>query len=126
MRIDKYLWCVRLAKTRSIATELVAKGKVKLNNAQIKPAKEVKHSDVIQIVKHTSTFSYEVIGIIDRRVGAPLVKEFLRDITPQEEIDKFKEYQANQRRFVAYDDGKPSKKDRRSLDEFLENWSDED
>lgn len=109
-----------------MATELVAKGKVRLNNTQVKPAKEVKHNDVLNVIKHTSTFSYEVIGIIDRRVGAPLVKEFVRDITPQEEIDKYKEYLANQRRFVSYDDGKPSKKDRRSLDDFLENWILED
>lgn len=126
MRLDKYLWCVRLAKTRSLATELVAKGKVRLNNVVVKPAKEVKHMDIIQVIKHTSTFSYEVVGVIDRRVGAPLVKEFLRDITPLEEIERYKEYLANQKQFVSYDDGKPSKKDRRSLDDFLENWIIED
>ncbi len=122
MRIDKYVWCVRLAKTRSISSEWVSKGKVKLNGAQVKPSKDVNVRDVISISKNTATFSYKVIGIIEKRVGAPLVKDCITDITPIEELEKFKLYQAAQSTYRQYGEGKPNKKDRRSLDDFLDNW----
>ncbi|MFA7275038.1 MAG: RNA-binding S4 domain-containing protein [Crocinitomicaceae bacterium] len=122
MRVDKYVWCVRLAKTRSLATEWISKGKVKLNGEQVKPAKEIKVGDTIQISKNTATFSYKVIGILDRRVGAPLVKECIIDTTPMEEVEKYKVYQAAQANYRQFGEGKPTKKDRRSLDDFLENW----
>ena len=122
MRIDKYIWCVRLSKTRSLATEWINKGKIKLNNASTKSSKEVKYGDVIYFQKNTSVFQYEVIGIIDRRIGAPLVKDFIRDITPEAEIIKYKEYQESQKGFIVHQDGKSSKRDRRELDDFLNNW----
>jgi len=122
LRIDKYLWCVRLAKTRSLAAEWISKGKVKINDASIKSSRIVKTGEVISIHKNTAVFQYEVIGIIDKRLGAPLVKDFIRDITKQEEIEKFKEYQQSQRSFQTHQDGKASKRDRRELDDFLNNW----
>ncbi len=122
MRIDKYVWCVRLAKTRSLASEWVAKGKVKLNMENVKPSKDVKIGDTLQISKNTATFSYKIIGMTDRRLGAPLVKECIIDTTPVEEVERFKVYQAAQSSYRQYGEGKPSKKDRRNLDDFLENW----
>ena len=122
MRVDKYLWCVRLAKTRSLATEWVKKGKVRINNEQVKPSRIVKHNEVIQISKNTAQFSYKVIGFPERRVGAPLVVDLIKDITPIEEIERFKEYTAAQSTYRQFGEGKPHKKDRRDLDDFLENW----
>ena len=122
MRIDKFIWCVRLAKTRTLASEWISKGKIKLNGNAVKSSKEVKFNDIISFQKNTAVFQYEVLGIIDRRVGSPLVKEFIRDITPEEEIVKYKEFLQNQKSFASFEDGKRSKKDRRELDEFLENW----
>jgi ribosome-associated heat shock protein Hsp15 len=122
LRIDKYLWCVRLAKTRSISTDWIKKGKIRLNNEQIKPARDVKVGDVIQISKNTAHFSFEIIGLVDKRVGAPLVKDLIQDITPLEEIEKYKTHLASQSVYRKFGEGKPNKKDRRSLDEFLENW----
>jgi ribosome-associated heat shock protein Hsp15 len=116
---------VRLAKTRSLSSEWVSKGKVKLNGEQVKPSKDIKIKDVISISRNTATFSYKVIGIIDKRVGAPLVKDNIVDITPIEEVEKYKLYQAAQATYRQYGEGKPNKKDRRSLDEFLENWEDQ-
>lgn len=113
---------MRLTKTRSIASEWVAKGKVKLNGEQVKSSKDIKLKDVISISKNTATFSFKVIGIIEKRVGAPLVKESIVDITPIEELEKFKLYQAAQSTYRQHGEGKPNKKDRRSLDEFLDNW----
>ncbi len=122
MRIDKYFWCVRLAKTRSLSSEWVSKGKVKLNNEQVKPAKEIKIGDTIQVSKNTATFSYKVIGMLDKRVGASLAKDCIIDTTPIEEVEKYKLYQAAQSTYRQYGEGKPTKKDRRNLDDFLDNW----
>lgn len=121
LRWDKYLWCVRLCKTRSLATEMLSKGRIKVNGESIKPAREVKIGDTIQVHKNAAVFSYKVLALLDKRVGAPLVKDYLIDTTPPEEIEKFKNYQAAQRVYRETD-GKPTKKDRRDLDAFLEDW----
>jgi ribosome-associated heat shock protein Hsp15 len=121
LRWDKFIWSVRLAKTRSVATELLAKGKIKINGENVKPAKEVKIGDVINVHKNSAIFSFKVLNFLDKRVGAALVTEFIKDITPIEEIEKYKSCQAAQRVYRETD-GKPTKKDRRDLDEFLEDW----
>ncbi|XOV66240.1 MAG: RNA-binding S4 domain-containing protein [Fluviicola sp.] len=121
-RLDKYVWSVRLAKTRSQAADAISKGKVKLNGENVKPAKDVKVGDEINVIKHTATFSYKVLNILDRRVRAKLVPDYLLDITPEEEIEKLKVFQISQKSYRAHGTGKPSKKDRRDLDDFLENW----
>ncbi|WP_107038347.1 RNA-binding S4 domain-containing protein [Brumimicrobium mesophilum] len=119
VRIDKFIWFTRLCKTRSIATELVKKGKVKLNGEGIKPSREVKEGDVIGIVKHTSLFTYKVKSLLKNRVGAKLVEDHLIDITPIEEIEKYKTYQAAQSAYRGHGTGKPTKKERRILGNFL-------
>ncbi|MEN9303925.1 MAG: hypothetical protein RL264_2354 [Bacteroidota bacterium] len=124
LRWDKYLWCVRLSKTRSQAAELISKGKVRVNGEQIKPAREVKIGEVVGIQRNSAVFSYKVLALLDKRVGAPLVKDYLVDVTPEEEIEKYKNYKAAQN-IYRETDGKPTKKDRRELDRFLDEW-DED
>ena len=119
-RLDKYVWSVRLTKTRSIASDEIAKGKIKLNQTNVKPSREVKIGDVVSISKNSAIFSYEVLGIIDKRVGAKLVETYLRDITPIEEIEKFKMYRLAQSVYREKGTGKPSKKDRRDLNDFLD------
>lgn len=121
-RIDKYVWAVRLAKTRSQATEAINRGKIKLNHLNTKPAKEVKLGDEIQIIKHTAVFSYRVIQLLNKRIGAKLVDGFIIDVTPAEEIEKLKTYQAAQSNYRHNGTGKPTKKDRRDLDGFIDNW----
>ncbi len=125
LRWDKYLWCVRLAKTRSIASELISKGKIKVNGDSIKPSREVKLNDLISVQKNTATFTFKAIGFTDKRVGAQLVSNFLVDLTPQDEIEKLKLYQSAQRNY-RQTDGKPTKKDRRELDDFLSNWGEDE
>ena len=120
VRIDKYMWCVRLAKTRSQATELIKKGKVKLNAEGIKPSREIKIGDVIALSKHSAVFSFKVTDLLDKRVGAKLVENYLVDITPPEEIERFKVYQESQKVYRHFGTGKPTKKDRRELEEFLD------
>ena len=119
IRLDKYLWAVRLSKTRSQATELISKGKALLNEVVIKPAREVKVGETITMLKHNARFQYKVLQLLDKRVGAPLVKDYIQDITSPEEIEKLKAYQDAQRNY-RQTDGKPTKKDRRELDRFMD------
>ena len=124
VRIDKFVWSVRLAKTRSLATELVKKGKVKLNQENIKPSKEVKVGDEINIVKHTALFSYKIKDLLNNRVGAKLVENYIIETTPEEEKEKYETYLLAQKSYRHYGTGKPTKKDRRAIEDFLD-WEDE-
>lgn len=120
VRFDKYVWCVRLAKTRSQATELISKGKIKLNQQQVKPSREIKLNEIIQIHKNNAVFEYEILDFLDKRVGAKLLEGIILDITKAEEIEKFKMYQLSQSVYREYGTGKPTKKDRRDLGDFLD------
>jgi ribosome-associated heat shock protein Hsp15 len=122
LRWDKYIWAVRLAKTRSQASEELSKGRIKVNGLPIKPAKEPKVGDIITISKNTAVFSYKVISLLEKRVGAKLVADYLIDTTPLEEIEKYKTYQLTQQVYRQNGSGKPSKKDRREIDDFLVDW----
>lgn len=121
IRLDKYVWCVRLSKTRSQASEVISKGKIQLNGLAVKPSREVKMNDVISIQRHNAVLSFRVIQLLDRRISPPLVKEYIIDETPEEEYTKLKQYQLAQKMYRETD-GKPTKKDRRDLDRFLDNW----
>lgn len=120
MRIDKYIWCVRLVKTRSLASKLVGANKIKLNGAECKPSREVYVGDLISFQKNNAVFSYKITQLTNKRLGAKLVPDYLIDITPEEEIEKYKSYQLAQRAYRGKDQGKPNKKDRRDIDHFLE------
>lgn len=121
-RLDKFVWSVRLVKTRSKATEAVSKGKVKINDVVSKPSKEVKVGDVVQIVRHTSIFSFKVLQTLSNRVGAKLVDQYIVDVTSVEEIERYKQYQLNQSAYRSYGTGKPSKKDRRDLSDYVNDF----
>lgn len=118
-RLDKYLWAVRLFKTRSLAANMVKSGKVLVNGEEVKASRDIKAGEKFSIKKNTALFSYEVIDVIEKRVGAKLVEDYLRDITPLEEIEKYKAYQDAQRDYRHMGFGKPTKKDRRNIRKFL-------
>ena len=122
MRIDKYIWHVRLSKTRSLASKLVSANKIKLNGKECKPSKEVCPNDLITVQKNNAVFSFQILQLTNKRIGAKLVVNHLLDITPEEEIEKYKTYQMDQRNYRGRDQGKPNKKDRRDIDHFLEGW----
>jgi len=122
MRIDKYIWCVRLSKTRSLAAKLVDGNKIKINSKECKPSREVYVGDLISFQKNNAVFSYKITQLTNRRLGAKLVSDHIIDITPEEEIEKYKSYQLAQRAYRGKDQGKPNKKDRRDIDHFLEDW----
>ena len=119
IRLDKFVWCVRLCKTRSQGTEFISKGQIKLNSQITKPSKEVKLKDLISFHKNNAVFSYKVIELLDKRVGAALIENYILDITPIEEKEKFKAYQLVRQIYRQNGDGKPTKKDRRDIDSFL-------
>lgn len=121
-RLDKFVWCVRLVKTRSLATQVIGKGKIRLNEATAKPSKEVRLGDEIQIIKNTAAFTFRIIQLLNKRVGAKLVSDYIIDITPEEEKEKFRFYQTSQNSYKASGKGKPSTKDRRDLEDFMEDW----
>ncbi len=119
-RIDKFVWAVRLARTRSLASEMCKKNKVLINGAEVKPSKNIKTGDVLSIKKSAVTFSYKVLQELEKRVGAKLVADYIKDITPVEEIEKYKTIQLAQKSYRQHGLGRPTKKQRRDIDRFLE------
>ena len=90
LRIDKYLWSIRVYKTRTDATDACKGGKVRVNGADTKPSKSVKVGDVIVARKGAVTYTYKVLELIDKRQGAKLVPRYAENLTPQEELDKLR------------------------------------
>jgi ribosome-associated heat shock protein Hsp15 len=125
LRWDKYLWAVRLSKTRSQATEALNKGRIRVNEQAIKPSRTPQIGDRIQVTKHNATFSYKVLQLLDKRVGAKLVNDYLLDITTEEEREKLKAYVSAQAVYRQWGTGKPTKKDRREIEDFFTDWEDE-
>ena len=88
LRIDKYLWSIRVYKTRTDATDACKGGKVRVNGSDIKPSKGVKVGDMITARKGAVMYTYKVLELIDKRQGAKLVPRYAENLTPQEELDK--------------------------------------
>ncbi|MCI0748571.1 MAG: RNA-binding S4 domain-containing protein [Verrucomicrobia subdivision 3 bacterium] len=118
VRIDKWLWCVRLYKSRTLAAAACEGGKVKIGGQVVKPSRSVRAGDIITAVVGEITRTVRVIALLDRRVGAPKVPEFLDDLTPAAEFAKPREDQAGGYRPKGA--GRPTKRDRRILQSFFE------
>jgi ribosome-associated heat shock protein Hsp15 len=119
IRIDKFLWAVRLFKTRTEATDACHAGKVKIKDASVKPSKEVVIGDAVSVVLHSGLHkTFLIKELISSRIGAPLVAEYIEDQTPAEEYERIlllHKMQALQRERGA---GRPTKKERRELDKW--------
>lgn len=118
LRIDKYLWAIRVYKTRTDATDACKGGKVRLNGADVKPSKTVKPGDTIVARKGTVVYTYKVIQLIDKRQGAKMVPLYAENLTPPEELAKLR---APVETFFLKRDrgaGRPTKKDRRQMDDL--------
>lgn len=127
MRIDKYLWTVRYYKTRSLATEACKKGHIKLNAANVKPSKEVYVGEKITIRKNQINYQIEVLDIPKNRVGAKLVDLYRKDTTPKEAFDAQELLKYSKDYYRKKGVGRPTKKDRRDLEEYHEEneWDEE-
>lgn len=118
-RIDKWLWAVRIFRTRTIAAEACKKGRVNINGAQAKPSRMVKEGDVIQVRKPPITYSFRILQAIEKRVGAKLVPSVLENVTSPEQYELMEMSKISGFVNRAKGTGRPTKKDRRDLDEFF-------
>ena len=119
-RIDKWMWAVRIFKTRTIAAEACKKGRISINGALAKAARTVKPGDVIQVRKPPVTYSFKVLQPIEKRVGAKLVTEMMEHVTTPEQYELLEMSRVSGFINRAKGTGRPTKKDRRSLEEFTE------
>lgn len=118
VRIDKFMWAVRLSKTRSQAAEEVKQGQVLLNGASAKPAATIKPGDEIRVKRNPIWRHYRVKGLIKNRVGARLVADYLEETTPAEEIEKLELMKLMPGFDREKGTGRPTKKERRQIDDM--------
>lgn len=119
MRIDKFLWCVRFYKTRSIASDEIKKNRVSLAGQTVKSSREVKDGDLIKIRKNQIDYQIKIIQIPKSRIGPKLVPLHIEDRTEKEQYEILKLRNLNQEHYRNKGEGRPTKKDRRELDGFV-------
>ena len=126
VRIDKWLWAVRIFKTRSQAANACKKSRVMIDGFAVKPSRNVRVGDIIQVKKPPVTFSFEVLDLADKRMGAKLVQAFMKNVTPPEEyeileLNRISGYVERRR-----GTGRPTKKERRDLEQFKKTYDADD
>lgn len=119
MRIDKFLWCVRFYKTRSIAADEIKKNRVSIGSSSVKSSKEVKEGDLIKIRKNQIDYQIKVLQIPKSRLGAKLVPLHIVDKTEKEQYEILKLRKETQDYYRIKGEGRPTKKDRRAMDEYV-------
>ncbi len=120
VRVDKWLWSVRVFKSRTIATDACKSGKVKMGGEQLKASHAIQAGDVLEVRKNGFNFQYKVVELIQKRVGAPIAQKCYEDLTPEDELNKYKEWfvgkaAAEKRERGA---GRPTKRERREIEQF--------
>lgn len=123
VRIDKWMWATRIFKTRTIAVEACKKGRISIQNTPVKASRNIKLGDIIQVRKPPITYSFQVVGLTDRRVGAKLVPEYLKDVTPKEQLDLLEASHLSGFIDRAKGTGRPTKRDRREMDRFTDEYT---
>jgi ribosome-associated heat shock protein Hsp15 len=116
IRIDKFLWAVRIYKTRSQASEECRKGRILINNIPVKPSRIISSQEVITVKKNPVNYVYEIVKPIENRVSAKLVNLYVNDITPEEEKSKLLNRELSGFNYREKGHGRPTKKDRRDID----------
>ena len=123
--IDKWLWAARIFKTRSLAADACKSGRITLNGAQVKPSRTVKEGDEVGVKKSPVTYTFRVKQAIEKRVGAKLLPDILEDITTPEQYEILEMQRISGFVGRAKGTGRPTKKDRRALDDFAQNASED-
>jgi ribosome-associated heat shock protein Hsp15 len=118
LRIDKWLWAVRIFKTRNQATEACRSGKVRIEENAVKPSREIKINDVVEIKLGIITKTVKATGLIHNRVAAKIVNDYVLDLTPPEEYDKQKILRETNFEFRPRGQGRPTKKERRVIEKL--------
>ncbi|PPK86068.1 heat shock protein Hsp15 [Neolewinella xylanilytica] len=122
VRIDKWLWAVRIFKSRTLATDVVKKGKVRINQQPVKPSSTVTEGDRLQVQKEGFNLEIEVVKLLNKRVGAPLAVTCYVDHTPEDEMNKYKDWFVGKSKgeFREKGAGRPTKRERREIESFKE------
>lgn len=118
VRIDKWLWAVRIFKTRTIASDAIKMGRVTIGGQKVKPSRNVKVGEVIDVKKPPITYSFKVLALAENRMGAKLVPGFMENVTRKEQLDLLEMNRISGFRDRAKGLGRPTKKDRRDIDDF--------
>jgi len=126
MRVDKYLWCIRYYKTRTIATTACKKGHVRINDDVVKPSRDVFPQDIVTLRKNQINYKLRVNDIPERRVGAKLVDLYRVDLTPKEAFEAQELLKYSKDYYRKKGVGRPTKKDRRDIDDFTDDASMDD
>ncbi|MDD2611274.1 MAG: RNA-binding S4 domain-containing protein [Bacteroidales bacterium] len=125
VRIDKWLWAARIFKTRTIAAEACKKGRISIAGSNLKASRTVKTGDIIEVRKPPITWSFKVLQAIDHRVGARLITDVLENVTTPEQLEILELSKLNGFVNRAKGTGRPTKKDRRVLEDFTEGSDDD-
>lgn len=117
VRVDKWLWAVRIFKTRSLATEACKKGRILIEDQPVKASRMLKIHDIVQVKKPPVVYSYQVLGLLGKRLSASAVQGYVKNITSEEEMEKLK---VRETFFIVRDKGtgRPTKKERRIIDKL--------
>ncbi|MDR0745912.1 MAG: RNA-binding S4 domain-containing protein [Mediterranea sp.] len=118
-RIDKWLWAVRVFKTRTIAVEACKKGRVMINGSRVKASHMIKSGDVIQVKKPPVTYSFKVLQAIEKRIGAKWISEMMENVTAPDQYELLEMSKIGGFIDRARGMGRPTKKDRRDMDDFV-------
>ena len=118
VRIDKWMWATRIFKTRTIAIEACKKNRIYIQGVAVKPSRMIKTGDVLQVRKPPLTYSFRVLQLIEKRMNAKLVPQFVENITPPEQYELLELSKISGFVDRAKGTGRPTKKDRRNLDDF--------
>jgi ribosome-associated heat shock protein Hsp15 len=121
MRIDKYLWCIRVYKTRSLATDSCKKGHIKIGGSNVKASREVFGNELLLVRKDQINYQIRVIDLPQSRIGGKLVDLYRKDMTPAEEFNKNELLKFAKEHYRKKGEGRPTKKDRRDIDGYQEN-----
>lgn len=124
VRIDKWLWSTRIFKSRTLATSMCKSGRVNINAARCKPSSQVRINDLVSVQKNGYQFSFRVLQLLEKRVSAPIAQKSYEDLTPPEELNKYTDWfvgkaSAEKRMPGA---GRPTKRERRDLDSFKQDF----
>lgn len=119
MRIDKFLWCVRFYKTRSIAADEIKKNRVSVGTQAVKSSREVRPGDLIKIRKNQIDYKVQIIEIPKSRVGPKLVPLYIMDKTDKDQYDLLKQRKLTHDYYRTKGEGRPTKKDRRAMDDYI-------
>ena len=134
VRVDKWLWSVRVFKSRSLATTMCKNGRISMGEKKLKPSALIAVGDSINVLKEGFNLTIKVVKLLEKRVGAPIAITCYENLTPEEELNKYKSWFIGKGRAEIREkgSGRPTKRERRDIDEFKEEylfqdlWSDED